>query len=208
MHDLLTMQVYALPLERSTETPNRQRSSTFKIDDSRTTREVSSFILEATTGFPSTIATNELLVQTFSGHDFVIRFSSEGDSVVHNVPFGEVTTSNQSQSLTRLSDVLQPIRSMMQKAKLLDKEAKPREAGIALMTYIEESFRSGRLDSVNWLLTEFRPEEWSEASVLGVVRSSARARKKLPAWHGVFQRAKNEIKRRGRNADGLFIGLE
>lgn len=95
----------------------------------------------------------------------------------------------------------------LKEASVADALCDTRGAGIVFMKLIESSFDDGNFSVVNLLLQEFNPSLYSVHAILGVIRSTVRARSVLSNWDGAYARAWDDLFSRGENVKGLFVGL-
>lgn len=89
----------------------------------------------------------------------------------------------------------------------LDAAGRNRLAAQKLMHFIEDHLHSTSLDIANKILTEADFSRLSSRTLIGLVRSTARAQKVLPAWWTTYRASRLAVKKLGKDPDSLFVGL-
>lgn len=89
----------------------------------------------------------------------------------------------------------------------LEAAGRNRLAAQQMMSFVEDHLHTTSLDMANKLLTDADLYQLSSRSLIGLIRSTARARKELPAWPVAYRMACLAVKKSGKNPDSLFIGL-
>jgi len=89
----------------------------------------------------------------------------------------------------------------------LEAAGRNRLAAQQMMNFVEDHLHTTSLDMANKLLTDADLHQLSSRSLIGLMRSTARARKELPAWPVAYKAACLAVKKLGKNPDALFIGL-
>lgn len=82
-----------------------------------------------------------------------------------------------------------------------------REAAREVMRSIEDNLHATCLTVANTILADADVKKLSSRSLIGLIRSSSRAREELPAWNSAYRRSWNEVKRKDKNPEALFVGL-
>lgn len=89
----------------------------------------------------------------------------------------------------------------------LEEVGRPREAAREVMRVIEDHLHVTNLSVANNILTDAEVQKLSSRSLIGLIRSSSRARQVLPAWDSAYQKSWKEVKRKNKNPEALFVGL-
>lgn len=90
----------------------------------------------------------------------------------------------------------------------LEEAGKHREAAKLIFEFIESNFASLSLDKINSLIEMISLERLSEWSIVGIVRSTYRARHVLGLWKNLYQNARRELHSKGHDANKLLIGIQ
>lgn len=99
------------------------------------------------------------------------------------------------------------ISKLLTSVSLLEGQGCARMASRLSMRFIEQSFKNHDLEKVNRLLRIIEPQKYQEQVIVGVLRSTFRARKLLPAWSSLLSKSKQSLEQRGADVGGLLIGL-
>lgn len=89
----------------------------------------------------------------------------------------------------------------------LEELGRHREAAREVMRLIEENLHATTLNVANTFLADADVKKLSSRSLIGLIRSSSRARDALPAWNAAYKRSWSEVKRQDKNPEALFVGL-
>lgn len=89
----------------------------------------------------------------------------------------------------------------------LEEVGRHREAAREVMRVIEDNLHATNLSIANNILADADVEKLSSRSLIGLIRSSSRAREALPAWDLAYKNSWNEIKRKQKSPEALFVGL-
>lgn len=104
------------------------------------------------------------------------------------------------------------IRTSVVKAALvavyeLDAVGQNRRAAQEMMRFIENHLHATSLDVANRLLLEADVTRLSSRSLIGLIRSTARANAVLPAWNRAYKASRVAVKKQGKDPNALFLGL-
>lgn len=89
----------------------------------------------------------------------------------------------------------------------LDKSGAKRKAARYLINVVEGAFARRDLSTVNAWLLSLDPNSVSEWPSVGLIRSTARARRQLPAWGQALNRTREVLDGRGLPTRELLVGL-
>ncbi|WP_146749287.1 hypothetical protein [Paracidovorax anthurii] len=89
----------------------------------------------------------------------------------------------------------------------LEEVGRHREAAREVMRLIEDNLHATNLGIANNILTDADVKKLSSRSLIGLIRSSSRAREALPAWNLAYKKSWNEVKRKQKSPEALFVGL-
>ena len=82
-----------------------------------------------------------------------------------------------------------------------------RAQGRAYIQLVKHCFAAGNLSTVNQLLADTDFAELSNHSIVGLIRTTCRARGNLPAWQNAYEFATAELIKRGGDPAKVFVGL-
>lgn len=89
----------------------------------------------------------------------------------------------------------------------LEEVGRHREAAREVMRLIEDNLHATNLNIANNILADADVKKLSSRSLIGLIRSSSRAREALPAWDLAYKNSWNEVKRKQKSPEALFVGL-
>ena len=89
----------------------------------------------------------------------------------------------------------------------LDEGGFGRLAAQEVMLFVEKNLRRNGLTEANRLLELADTSKLSSRSMIGLIRSTARLKDKLPAWKSAYLKSREEVSKQGKNPDALFVGL-
>lgn len=89
----------------------------------------------------------------------------------------------------------------------LDEQGKNRLAAQKIMILIESKLRKNALYDANRVLIDADVSKLSSRSMIGLIRSTFRVKKQLPAWDKVYSKSWRQVRNSGKNPESLFIGL-
>lgn len=89
----------------------------------------------------------------------------------------------------------------------LDESGYGRSAAQEVMVFINKNLKKNCLVEANTLLERANVARMSSRSLIGLIRSTYRARDQLPAWRMAYKKSKAHLALVGRDPDALFIGL-
>lgn len=89
----------------------------------------------------------------------------------------------------------------------LDEGGFGRLAAQEVMLFVEKNLRRNGLTEANRLLELADTSKLSSRSLIGLIRSTARLKDKLPAWKSAYLKSREEVSKQGKNPDALFVGL-
>lgn len=89
----------------------------------------------------------------------------------------------------------------------LDEGGFGRLAAQEVMLFVEKNLRRNGLTEANRLLELADVSKLSSRSLLGLIRSTARLKDKLPAWRAAYVKSREQVSKQGKNPDALFVGL-
>ena len=89
----------------------------------------------------------------------------------------------------------------------LDAQGQNRTAARELLVFIEEKLQKRNLSVANNLLAKVDVNHLSSRSMIGLIRSTYRVRKDLPAWNVTFEKSWHQVEKLGKSPKSLFIGL-
>lgn len=99
------------------------------------------------------------------------------------------------------------VMSALNRAYSLEAQGRGRTAARELMLVIEVSLRKNSLLEVNCVLAHADISRLSSRSLIGLIRSTARVRKQLPAWKNTYKQSWSRISQQGKKPESLFMGL-
>lgn len=100
------------------------------------------------------------------------------------------------------------VRAALLGVYALDAAGKNRKAAQELMRFIEDHLHATSLDVANKTLLEADVNQMSSRSLIGLIRTTARASAALPAWKLAYKASRKAISTQGKNPDALFVGLQ
>lgn len=89
----------------------------------------------------------------------------------------------------------------------LDEQGKNRLAAQKIMILIESKLRKNALFDANRVLIDADVSKLSSRSMIGLIRSTFRVKKQLPAWEKVYSKSWRQVRNSGKSPEALFIGL-
>lgn len=99
------------------------------------------------------------------------------------------------------------VQSVLINTYKLDEDGFGRLAAQEVMLFVERNLRRNGLTEANRLLELADASKLSSRSLIGLIRSTARLKDKLPAWKSAYLKSREAISRQGKNPDTLFVGL-
>lgn len=99
------------------------------------------------------------------------------------------------------------VRGVLLSVYNLDHRGFGRLAAQEVMLFVEKSLRRNGLTEANTLLELADASKLSSRSLIGLIRSTARLKDRLPAWKNAYLKSRVEVTKAGKNPDTLFIGL-
>ncbi len=90
---------------------------------------------------------------------------------------------------------------------VLDERGHNRLAAQKIMLLIESKLRKNALVDANRVLTDADVSKLSSRSMIGLIRSTFRVKKQLPAWDKAYSKSWQQVRDSGKNPETLFIGL-
>lgn len=76
-----------------------------------------------------------------------------------------------------------------------------------IMQMVEHLFAQDRLSDLDLVLYAANIDKMSSRAIVGLIRSTARARTLLPSWNGAYLKAWDAIQDLGKDPAPLFVGL-
>lgn len=89
----------------------------------------------------------------------------------------------------------------------LDSQGQNRLAAQEMMIFIESKLRKNALGDANELLAEVDVAKLSSRSMIGLIRSTFRLKKQLPAWEKAYSKSWRQVRKLGKSPEALFVGL-
>lgn len=89
----------------------------------------------------------------------------------------------------------------------LDRAGFGRLAAQEVMLFVESNLRRNGINETNRLLELVDVSKLSNRSLIGLIRSTARLKDKLPAWKLAYLNSRTQVTKQGKNPDTLFVGL-
>lgn len=99
------------------------------------------------------------------------------------------------------------VQSVLVNTYKLDEGGFGRLAAQEVMLFVEKNLRRNRMAEANRLLELADASKLSSRSLIGLIRSTARLKDKLPAWKYAYLRSREEVLKQGKNPDALFVGI-
>ncbi|WP_291992834.1 hypothetical protein [Candidatus Accumulibacter sp. ACC003] len=99
------------------------------------------------------------------------------------------------------------VKGVLVSAYNLDKGGFGRLAAQEVMLFVEKNLKRNGLTEANRLLELADASKLSSRSLIGLIRSTARLKDRLPAWGGAYLKSRSEVTKQGKNPDALFVGL-
>ena len=99
------------------------------------------------------------------------------------------------------------VKSVLISAYNLDKDGFGRLAAQEVMLFVEKNLKNNCLAEANRLLELADASKLSSRSLIGLIRSTARLKDRLPAWRTAYLKSREEVTKQGKNPDALFVGL-
>lgn len=112
-----------------------------------------------------------------------------------------------SKSSTALEVVVANIEAKLDAVYAFDAAGRGRIAAREVMTIVENAFDEHDLEKVNKVLEHSDVSRMSSRSLIGLVRSTFRARHLLPAWKFFYIKAWNQFSSLEITAEAAFIGM-
>jgi len=101
----------------------------------------------------------------------------------------------------------QLVNISLNKVYALDRAGKNREAAQELLIFVDARLRELSLPACNQLLLQADFKSMSSRSVIGLLRSTLKASKSLPAWRSVYKKSRAALVEMGKDPDLLFVGM-
>lgn len=99
------------------------------------------------------------------------------------------------------------VQSVLVNTYMLDEGGFGRLAAQEVMLFVEKNLRRNGLTEANRLLELADASKLSSRSLIGLIRSTARLKDRLPAWKAAYLKSREEVSKQGKNPDALFVGL-
>jgi len=99
------------------------------------------------------------------------------------------------------------VRGVLVSAYNLDKGGFGRLAAQEVMLFVEKNLKRNGLTEANRLLELADASKLSSRSLIGLIRSTARLKDRLPAWRTAYLKSREAMTKQGKNPDALFVGL-
>lgn len=99
------------------------------------------------------------------------------------------------------------VNSVLVSVYELDKAGFGRSAAQEVMLFVERNLRRNGLLETNRLLELADTSRLSSRSLIGLIRSTARLKDRLPAWKKAYLSSRKQVSNQGKNPDTLFVGL-
>jgi hypothetical protein len=99
------------------------------------------------------------------------------------------------------------VKMVLISAYNLDKGGFARLAAQEVMLFVEKNLKRNGLTEANRLLEMADASKLSSRSLIGLIRSTARLKDRLPAWRTAYLKSREEVTKQGKNPDALFVGL-
>lgn len=112
-----------------------------------------------------------------------------------------VQSSSLSEATVRLS------QAALKLTYALEEAGHHREAAREVMRFIEDNLHASKLNITNNVLAEANVKRLSSRSLIALIRSSSRASEALPAWHLAYKNSWDEMKRKNKSPEALFVGM-
>lgn len=111
------------------------------------------------------------------------------------------------QALTSYAAQLQVVDDALKRVYELERQSRGRIAARKLMIFIEFNFKKKNITLTSKLLEKVDLASLGIHSLIGLTRSTLRARSRLPVWDDVYRRSRKAVQDRGYSVDELFIGM-
>ncbi|MBI2725015.1 MAG: hypothetical protein HYX42_02075 [Polaromonas sp.] len=89
----------------------------------------------------------------------------------------------------------------------LDASGQNRSAAREMMLFIETKLSKNAFSDANQLLADVKVTHLSSRSMIGMIRSTYRVKKSLPAWKKAYRDSWDQVLKLGKNPKTLFIGM-
>ena len=89
----------------------------------------------------------------------------------------------------------------------LDASGQNRSAAREIMIFVEARLQKNALSDANQLLAKIDVSHLSSRSMIGLIRSTYRVKKNLPAWRKLYRESWDQVSKLGKNPKALFVGL-
>lgn len=99
------------------------------------------------------------------------------------------------------------VRSVLVNTYRLDESGFGRLAAQEVMLFVEKNLRRNRLTEANRLLELADTSKLSSRSLIGLIRSTARLKDRLPAWRVAYLKSREAVTKQSKNPEALFVGL-
>lgn len=114
---------------------------------------------------------------------------------------------SQLHALTASSHQQQIVNETLEQIYALERRQQGRIAARKLMIFVETNFKKKNLTLTSSLLDKVELNLLGIHALLGLTRSTLRARAGLPAWNVIYKKSRLAVESRGFNADELFVGM-
>ena len=91
------------------------------------------------------------------------------------------------------------VKSVLISTYSLDKEGFGRLAAQKVMLFVEKNLKRNGLTEANRLLELADASKLSSRSLIGLIRSTARLKDRLPAWSTAYLKSRKEVAKQGKN---------
>lgn len=113
----------------------------------------------------------------------------------------------QLEAVTASSSQEQIVNETLEQIYALERMQQGRFAARKLMIFVETNFKKKNLTLTSSLLDKVKLNFLGMHALLGLTRSTLRARAGLPAWDAIYRKSRVAVEDRGFNADELFVGM-
>ncbi len=173
----------------------------------KSTLENRAYAHDRSTYFASSVESEFLPAAPRPAYEWVVSASSSSVFSSHADILKTLMTASNATLETSRERADSAVQSVLLNTYKLDEGGFGRIAAQEVMLFVEKNLKRNGLTETNRLLELADSSKLSSRSLIGLIRSTARLKDKLPAWTVAYQNSREMISKQGKNPDALFIGI-
>lgn len=197
-----------ISIEPKTEFFTKTNSSSLgKFFTVKSTLENRACVPNRSTYFASSVGSEFLPAAPPPAYEWVVSASSSSVFSSHTDILKTLMAASNATLETSRERADSAVQSVLLNTYKLDEGGFGRIAAQEVMLFVEKNLKRNGLTETNRLLELADTSKLSSRSLIGLIRSTARLKDKLPAWTVAYLNSREMISKQGRNPDALFVGI-